>query len=334
MFDSPNCLWGLFALIPIIALFVNAIRKFRNFNQVKFLAYSSVPSWPRRIFSYSLYTIAITSAVLGLSDPYIMANFKDRTYENIRLIFVVDVSRSMVYAEDVKPNRLEATKKEIKDFYDSLDGLYECAIVPFAGSANPYFCPLTNHRGSFNQMLRDLNWESAPSLGTDLTSAIQSIEDIHIKKDKIDQSGLNIVILFSDGGKEEALATDRLGLIRLTRQIASKNFKFYTVGVGGDVPCPLVERDSKSVVPLVNKEGQQEYSQMDEEILKQLAEIGGGKYYRLSASNELSYDLKNVIAENRKYVSDSTHLEKLSLQPYLFSITVILLLVCLMLNKV
>jgi Ca-activated chloride channel family protein len=242
----------------------------------------------------------------------------------------------MVYAEDVEPNRLGATRKQIKDFYNTLDGVYECSILPFAGDVNPYFCPFTITRLSFIGMLDELDWRSAPTLGTDLTKAMEAIQDVYIKKDKIDKSGLNIVILLSDGGKEEALGTNRPKLLQITRELSSKNFKIYTVGVGSDKAAPLVVRDSKGgfVRYITDRNNQIATSQLDEEILQQIAENGRGAYYSLNSSTALAYDLEKVIKENRKLISEKTKLEKFQLQPYLFSVTVSLLMLCLLLNKV
>jgi Ca-activated chloride channel family protein len=264
-----------------------------------------------------------------------MVNAKDKEYKDIRLIFVLDVSRSMIYAEDIPPNRLTAMKQQVKDFYLKLDGIYECSILPFAGDANPYFCPLTKSRSSFVTMLDELDWRSAPSFGTDLNKAMESVRDVYVKQDKIDKSGFNIIILISDGGKEEAIAVNRIQLLKVSRELANKNFKIYTIGVGGDKPCPLVLRDSKgSFIDYVNENGRIATSQLDEEILRQLADIGHGKYYNLNASAALASDLKEIVIENQALVTERIRPEKLPLQGYLFSVTVCLLFGCLLLNKI
>jgi len=339
-FDRPIAFLAFVFLLPIFGVFLWAIYSFLVFGKMKdlrdFLAYSKIPTWKRRCFSYVLYTLALSTGFLGLTEPYVYIESKDKEYQNIRLIFVVDVSRSMVFAEDVLPNRLEAARKQIKDFYLSLDGIYECSILPFAGDVNPYFCPFTTTRKSFLEMLAEMDWRSAPTLGTDLTKAVVAIDEVYVKKDKIDQSGLNIVILFSDGGREEALATNRIQLLKVTRELAAKNFKIYTVGVGSDKAAPLVVRDSTGgfVRYITDSNNQISTSLMDEEILKQIAENGNGNCYSLNASTALAYDLQRVIKENRKLVSEKTKQEKFHLQPYLFSVTVCLLIICLLLNKV
>lgn len=336
-FERLMGLWLFVLLVPLFVTAVWAISFLKKFDTLSdFLVYSRLPTWRRRYCVYGMYFLGIACSIFALTNPYIYVTVKDRKYSNIRIIFVVDVSRSMVYAEDVPPNRLEATKSQIRDFYHSLDGVYECSILPFAGDVNPYFCPFTTTKSSFLSMLGELDWRSAPTLGTDLTKAIDAINDIYVKKDKIDKSGLNIVILLSDGGKEEALATDRIKLLKMTRELGSKNFRIYTVGVGSDKATPLIVRDSKGgfVRYLTGTNNQISTSRLDEEILKQIAKNGGGRYYNLNSSMTLAYDLQKVIKENRRLVSEQTKLEKFDLQPYLFSVTVCLLMVCLLLNKV
>lgn len=337
-FDSPHSFWLFLLILPLLAALGWAIRSLLKFDgHVKeFFAYSNIPTWGRRIFVYSACLLAISASILALTDPYVYVTGKDKEYTNIRIIFVVDVSRSMVFAEDVPPNRLEATRKQIRDFYNSLDGVYECSILPFAGDVNPYFCPFTTTKVSFLGMLDEMDWRSAPTLGTDLTRAMEAIDDVYVKKDKIDKSGLNIVILLSDGGREEALATNRIKLLQVTRELSSKNFKIYTVGVGSDKAAPLVVRDSKGgfVRYITGANNQIATSQLDEEILKQIAENGNGAYYNLNSSTALAYDLNKIIKENRKLVAEKTKPEKLHLRPYLFSVTVCLLMLCLLLNKV
>jgi Ca-activated chloride channel homolog len=337
-FEKLGILWLLVCLGPVILLFGWCIRSIWKFQQQlkDLLLYSKIPSWCRRITVYGLYVLALMLGIIALAEPYIYINSRDKQYQNIRLIFLVDVSRSMVYAEDVPPNRLMATKKEIKNFYKSLDGIYETSILPFAGDVNPYFCPFTTMPISFLNTVEELDWRSAPTLGTDISKAIESINDLYIKKDKIDQSGLNIIILFSDGGREEALATNRIKLLKSSRDLAAKNFKIYTVGVGSDQAAPLMVRDSHGnfIKYIMDSKNNIATSLMDEEILKQIAENGNGQYYALNASASLAQDLQKVLKENRKLVAEKTKVEKFYLQPYLLSVTVCLLFVCVLLNKV
>lgn len=338
-FDAISNLWWLLLIVPVVLLLLNTMRLFKGFHgkiSEEFFAYSKFPSWTRRIFCNFVYIVSIVLLVVGLAEPYVMVNAKDKEYKDMRLLFVLDVSRSMVYAEDVLPNRMSAMRKHVREFYLKLDGIYECAILPFAGDANPYFCPLTKSKSSFISMVDELDWRSAPVLGTDLTKAMQSVVDVYVKQDKIDKSGFNLIILISDGGKEESVATNRVGLLKIARELAKKNFKIYTVGVGGEKPCLLIARDSIGGFKgyITDDNNQPATSQLDEEILKQLAAIGHGKYYNLNASAALASDLKEIVEENQTLITERIRPEKYPLQGYLFSVTVCLLFGCILLNKV
>lgn len=338
-FEQPAYMWLALILLPFVFLAVRAVRLFKNFEGTAFcrkFAFSNTPTWPKRYAVYSMYLFGLLAIICALAEPYIHLPTADKQYGNIRLLFVVDVSKSMVYAEDIKPNRLLAVKDQIKKFYLQLDGTYECSILPFAGDANPYFCPFTSDKKTFIKMLEELNWDSAPELGTDLTAALDSIEKIYIGKDKIDKSGLNLVLLFSDGGKEEALATDRGQLIKVDTLLASKNFRIYTIGVGGAEPTPLVVRSKNGnfVRHIVDNKGNISYSQLDESILVQMATVGKGKYYNFNSSNEIVSDFNKLLADNRLDGTEKISLKKIQIQPYLFLLAACIILTCLFLNKV
>jgi Ca-activated chloride channel family protein len=339
-FNKPSLLWLLLILIPLIFLGIYALVLFARFEvspyfRSQIFRYSSLPNWKRRSVANFLYLFSFALAVLALSEPFITVQVKDSQYSNVRLIFVVDVSRSMVYAEDVEPNRLAAAKKYIKDIYNSLDGTYESSILPFAGDVNPYFCPLTTSRVSFLGMLEELDWRSAPTLGTDLTVAMQAVVNIYVKKEHIDKTGLNIIVLISDGGKEEAMATNRQKLLQVVRELSLKNFRIYTIGVGGTTAAPLVIRDDKgNFVRYLLEENKVATSQLDEEILQQVATLGHGEYYNLNSADPSFQVFRKIVLENRKVEGQRLKFEKIALQQYLFAGIVCILIFCLLLNKV
>ena len=107
-FENPNYFWLCLLIIPIVVVFARCVLLFNKFTYSN--AYSNIPSWKRRYLSYFLQVLSLLVLILGLTDPYILHKTKQKEYKDIRLIFVVDVSRSMVYAEDILPNRLASTK--------------------------------------------------------------------------------------------------------------------------------------------------------------------------------------------------------------------------------
>jgi hypothetical protein len=140
--------------------------------------------------------------------------------------------------------------------------------------------------------------------------------------------------LLSDGGREEALATDRGKLLNTVKSLSSKNFKFYTVGVGGKDAAPLVVRDDNGrfVDYRKNAYGVVERSKLDEEILEKIAKVGNGKYFNFQAKDELAGFLNGVIKENRVAGGYNVVYNKQYLQSYLFALAVVLLFISNIIN--
>src|SRR5271166_5043467 len=92
--------WWLIALLSAFFVLLSSLKvawtvyHFESKNHLKdFLTYSKLPSIGRRVVCYFLYTAAAVLCALAISEPYVFVNVSDKQYQNIRLIFVVDVSR-------------------------------------------------------------------------------------------------------------------------------------------------------------------------------------------------------------------------------------------------
>jgi Ca-activated chloride channel family protein len=171
--------------------------------------------------------------------------------------------------------------------------------------------------------------------GTNIAAAIEAFNNIIVKEYKLDQSGVNLVILLSDGGKEEALATDRIKLLNIVKNLGSKNFKFFTVGVGGKEAAPLIERDNKgNFINYVKDDlGKAAYSKLDEEILEGVAKAGKGRYFNFQVKDELVGFLDGVIKENRTAGGIDISYKKYYLQAWLFAFAAVLLFFANILNR-
>lgn len=338
-FDRPDFLW-LFFLLPVVVLLWywtwSYFRKFEVTRQYQsFLYRSSIPSWRHRLSVAAFKALVLALVVMGLAQPFSRIETTEKKYKNVRLFFLVDVSLSMAYGEDVAPNRLAAAKAEITEAYNRLDGMYEVSLIPFAGEANPYYCPLTYSRSAFLSHLKEMNEDSAPSLGTDLIKAFQVFSGDAYKKDNLDRPGVNIIILLSDGGKEESDAINRGKLFGIVQKIASKNFKVYTVGIGSNKPTPLIIRDSEGNFEDYVRDGKKNvyYSELDEEILKQIASDGHGSYLRYGKQGELYPFIGDVIKANSIVDAEEQVVKKMPLESYCFIVASGLLLVTGLMNK-
>jgi len=321
-FDRPDFLWLLLLLPVVVLLWYWSWSYFRKFETTKqyqsFLYRSRVPTWKERLVSAALKALVLSLVVLGLAQPYTRMQTTEKKYKNVRLFFLVDVSLSMAYGEDVSPNRLVAAKTEIAEAYTRLDGSYEASIIPFAGDANPYYCPLTYSRNAFLSHLNSMDDGSAPSLGTDLIKAFEVFSGDVYKNDNLDRPGVNIIILLSDGGKDESV--NRSKLLGVVQKIAAKNFKVYTVGIGDNKPTPLILRDSKGNFQDYIRDEKKNiyYSDLDEEVLQQIAADGHGSYLRYSKKGELYPFIGDVIKANSVVDTEQQVVKKMPLESYCF----------------
>lgn len=323
----------IFGLMFVIAWIY--FRKFENSPRLAAFTFGSkTPSWHVRFWTAIVKLLALAIIITGLAEPYINQSVTETKYKNVRVFILMDVSGSMVYAEDVKPNRLEAVRKEVINFYNKLDGNYEFSVIPFAGNPNPYYCPLTYSKSVFIPLMQKIGPDSAPTLGTNIPAAFDVLKT-KIEKDKLDESGVNVILLITDGGKEEADAANRIKLFQVVSKMADKNSKVYVVGVGGGEPAILVKRDRKGVFIDYIKDGEKvAYSDLDEEILKQVAIQGKGEYLHLDKNDQLEPFLAEVLRENR-IVDEGGNVvyKRLNIQCYLFAASAVLLWLSFIANR-
>lgn len=225
--------------------------------------------WRRRTV---LLLVCFVFTVLALARPQWGYQLQDVKHEGLDIMIAVDVSKSML-TQDVTPNRLERTKLAIKDLVKQLKG-DRVGLIAFAGSAF-LMCPLTSDYNGFLLSLNDLNIDTIPRGGTDLSTAIE--EAIKGYGDK--GQPYKTVILVTDGEDNEGDAAVA------ARKAKEKGIVIYTVGIGtqeGDlvrIPDALGQSGF-----LKDAQGNYVKSRLNENLLQQIAYITGGAYVRSSGA--------------------------------------------------
>lgn len=295
---------------------------------------SVLPCFGVRVLWGAMRLLALLLIVLGLSEPYIFLPSKVNKHTDVRLFFVLDVSRSMQYAEDVLPNRLVAVRNEVCKFMSKLDGIYETSIIPFAGMANPYYCPPTFSSTVYLPLMQLASPDCAPSLGTDIFAALEALQEV-IKH--VPDGPRNVVFLITDGGKEEADATNRIKTDQLLITLRDKKNVFInTIGVGGKEPCMLRIRNQKGAfIDFVRDDnGAVAKSHLDESILDHIAKVANGKYFHFDSDTaDLSSFLDEILQQNRVVAKGELVYKKVSLQPWLFMSAAVFIWFCFLANR-
>lgn len=231
-------------------------------------------SWRGELQKYLpvLRILAIASIIMAMARPQRTLKEETITAEGIDIFLVMDLSSSML-AQDFKPDRLEVSKRVAAEFVDKRE--YDrIGLAVFSGEAFTQ-CPLTTDHvilKGFIDALRCGMLEDGTAIGMGLATAVNRIKDSDAES--------KVVILLTDG-------VNNAGYVKpLTAAEIAKEFnvKVYTIGVGreGEALTPISRRsDGRYIFGLARVE-------IDEELLKQIADMTGGQYFR--ATNERSLE--------------------------------------------
>lgn len=211
-----------------------------------------------------LRMLAFVVLVVALARPQRILQEEKVIAEGIDISLAMDLSSSML-AQDFQPNRLGVSKRVAADFVEQRQ--YDrVGLVVFAGEAFTQ-CPLTTDHKVLKAFLNKLECgilEDGTAIGMGLATAVNRLKD--------SESTSKVVILLTDGVNNTGYQSPLLAA-----KIAKEyGIRVYTIGVGsvGEARAPVSQRsDGKYILGSVKVE-------IDEELLRQVAEMTGGKYYR------------------------------------------------------
>ena len=289
-FADIQYLW-LLLLVPLFPVAYAIFRKMRRRRMEKLgdkaLMERLMPSWSRSRgwWQVSLFSFGFAFFVIGLSRPLIGAKLKEHETKGAEVVIALDVSNSML-AQDYSPNRLERAKLAIARIVDKLRD-DRIGLVVFAGGAYVQL-PVTTDYVSAKMFLNSISTESVPVQGTALGEAINtSARSFSAQSEKS-----RAIIVITDGENHE---DDPVGA---AKNAAEMGIRVFTIGVGSPEgkPIPLKEGGL-----LKDRNGEIVVTRLDEDILKQVAEVGGGAYVRAGNSE---FGLNPIIDEIRKMESE------------------------------
>jgi len=265
-FENGWFLWFLLVIPLLVAYYV--YRQGKANAPVK-LSTATFLDGGRKTFRHylrhmlcALRLAAVALVIIVIARPQNVDKWQSSTTEGIDIILAIDVSGSML-ARDFNPDRLEASKNVATEFisgrpYDRI------GLTVFSGESFTQ-CPLTTDHAVLINLLREIKSgiiEDGTAIGVGLATAINRIKD----SDAISK----VIILLTDG-------VNNMGSIDpVTASEIAKTFgiRVYTVGVGSmgyadyPVQTPFGMRYQKMQV------------EIDEALLKRIAEMTGGQYFR------------------------------------------------------
>jgi len=213
--------------------------------------------------------IGLIFIIISLARPQSSSTRKEVQTEGIDIVLAMDVSTSML-AEDLKPNRIEAAKQTALKFIDARVS-DRIGLVVFAGESFTQ-CPPTIDHSVLKNLLKSIKSgmiEDGTAIGMGLATSVSRLKDSKAKS--------KVIILLTDGINNTGFISPQTAA-----EIAHTfNIKVYTIGVGtmGTAPYPFQ-------TPF-GVQYQQVDVKIDEGILKEIAGITGGKYFRATDTKSL-----------------------------------------------
>lgn len=213
--------------------------------------------------------IALALLIVALARPQTSLSRQDISVEGIDLVIALDVSGSML-AMDFKPDRLGAAKEVAMEFIDARPN-DRIGLVIFSGETFTQ-CPLTTDHSVLKNLFRDIKSgmiEDGTALGDGLATAVNRLRE--------SKAVSKVIILLTDG-------VNNMGSLdpRSAAEIAKLfGVRIYTIGIGtyGEAPYPVQTPFGiqTQMVPV----------KIDEALLKEIAKMTNGKYYRATSNAKL-----------------------------------------------
>ncbi|UCH11660.1 MAG: VWA domain-containing protein [Fidelibacterota bacterium] len=219
-----------------------------------------------------LKLLLIVLIILSLARPQLTDVMRETTVEVIDIMLVMDISSSM-RAADLKPNRLEAAKREAHEFIVGRPQ-DRIGIVVFAAESFIQ-CPLTHDTNVLLNLMDQVRIVEKEHDGTAIGMAIANA----VNRLRDTPAASKVMIVLSDGSNN-AGELDPTTAAQLAREF---DIRIYTIGAGSHGMAPYPVSDPIWGQRMVNVE-----VDLDEETLRQVADITGGQYFRATDQESLA----------------------------------------------
>lgn len=229
--------------------------------------------------------------VVALANPQFGTKIEKGKRAGSDVAICLDVSNSMM-AEDIQPNRLERSKRVVNNLLSTLAG-DRVSLIVFAG-ASYIQMPLTNDYSAAKLFLDQVSCDMITSQGTAIGDAIEKAmqsfgygdSDREWEKNK----GRAIVVI-SDGENHEDDAVGAAG------SALKEGVRVCTIGMGLPDGTPIPQYDPRGRKDGFKRErgGSIIMTKLNEQMLRDIANAGGGVYVRASNAGSGLGDITKVI---------------------------------------
>ena len=312
-FEYPSLLWLLLVPVLLAALYIyrelaSRVPHLRVSNAAPWLSSGGSFLSVLRHLPFVLRLTALCLIIVAIARPRSSSQVEKIDTEGIDIVLAMDVSTSML-ARDFTPDRISAAKDIAIEFIAQRPS-DRMGIVVFAGESYTQ-CPLTTDRATLINMMKEVQTdliEDGTAIGNGLATAVARMSG--------SDAPSRVVILLTDG------VNNRGEVAPLTAAQIAKTYgiRVYTIGVGANGMAPY------PVVTPWGIEERQIQVEIDEELLKGIAETTGGRYFRATDNTKL----QEIYAEINRMEKSKTSIDSFPVYKELFSPFAIAALICLL----
>lgn len=249
------------------------------------LVLSPSAAWGRRILKGSLLLTGLLATLLGAARLQGKLIPQDMSARGSDIMIVLDVSKSMD-TQDVAPSRLEAAKKALDDWMNTLQG-DRVGLVVFAGQALVQV-PLTLDLEAVSEILDKADTDTVDLGGTDIGDGIQAALAAFPKNSKRGKA----ILLLTDGEQTRGSSNVQ----DACQEAVSQKVPIVTVGMGTRQGQPIPDGVTFWGQPDYKKDasGNVHISHLDEAGLEKIADETGGVFLHGDSAKALSDIQKTV----------------------------------------
>ena len=298
-FVNPELFWILL-LFPLLLLWFF----FKKNQQTAVLKISSLKgfdtskNWLAKLrpILFVIRLVVLSLIITAMARPRTVdESTRIKTTKGIDIVIAIDVSASML-ARDLKPNRLEALKKVASRFIQARPN-DRLGLVEYAGESYTK-TPLTSDKNIVLSSLKSIKYNTTITGGTAIGMGLAT----SVNRLKESKAKGKVIILLTDGVNNSGFIDPKIA----SELAVEFGIKVYTIGLGsnGMALSPI------GILPNGSFQYGNIQVEIDEDLLNQIAETTGGKYFRATSNTKL----EEIYAEINKL--EKTEIEETKYKSY------------------
>ncbi|MET0062003.1 MAG: VWA domain-containing protein [Candidatus Thiodiazotropha endolucinida] len=286
-FARPEWLFALLGLIPVLGWLIYSVvrpakgplHRYADEHLLPHLTGVRELSVDERWSRFTRWGLLWILLVLALAGPRWDYTDIEAFSPASDLVILMDISRSMNVA-DVPPSRLARARQEVQDLV-ALNREVRIGMIAFA-TVPHVVAPITEDTQSILNALPAVSSDLANLQGSRLIAALERTQQLLGSEGTKSSSS---ILLISDGDFDEP------GLLERIEDLAEQGIVLHTMGIGTTGGGPVPARVGQSEL-MRERSGKVIESRLNEPLLQQLAQAGGGYYQRADFRDQ---DSRNIL---------------------------------------